>query len=42
MRRWSLTEEGNTMFLLSPPSGDAVRRPIGDTEGGWERIEHHG
>jgi len=29
MRRESLTEEGNTMSLLSPPSGDAVGRSNG-------------
>ncbi len=29
MRRGSLTEEGNPMFLLSPASGDAGRRPLG-------------
>ena len=27
MGRRSLTEEDDTMFLLSPPSGGAVRRP---------------
>ena len=29
MRRGSLTEEGNTMSLLSPPSGGAVGRSNG-------------
>jgi len=29
MRRGSLTEEGNTISLLSPPSGGAVARSNG-------------
>lgn len=34
MRRGSLTEEGNTMSLLSQTWGGAVRRPKGGTDGG--------